>query len=124
MDLYGPPVVHRVPWRGGILDFSTYEIGLIARLASGKFVPVEGAPQARKLVERLEAGNVDAAELLQAIIALGVDIPEFEIMDGDAFARAPYYQLTIEGILTEHLDRWREIDDPDGAHSLRKKAQR
>lgn len=122
VTLYPAPVVHEIPWRDGSVDLGTYDLGILQRLAQGRFVPA--TPVAAALISRLKVAGIEPADLLDAILATGVEVPVFDEMDEAGFPMNPDYQAIVEAILVEHLDRWREIDDPDGAHSLRKKAQR
>lgn len=109
VDLYGEPVVHRVSYDDRTVDMSTYEVGIVARLAENKVVPTAGALTAA-FINRLSAENLGPAKLTAAIRRADVEIPVFEVMDDPELMRSRDFHVMVEAILTQHLDRWIEMD--------------
>lgn len=101
---------HSVLWGSGMLTVNHYEIGLVARLAQGKRLPVAGGPYAHEFVRRLKNARIDANELLQAVIDQGLHVPDFEVFDDELFMASPTLQYVAETILLQHYDRWRRQD--------------
>lgn len=101
---------HSVLWRSGLLTLNHYEIGIVARLARGKYVPVAGGPYAREFVQRLRSAQIEPATLLRAIIEQGLHVPDFDVFDDPFFQDSSEMQYMAETILLQHYDRWRRQD--------------
>ena len=93
---------HSVLWGSGMLTVNHYEIALVARLATGKRLPVAGGPCAREFVRRLKNARIDPVALLSAIIKQGLHVPDFEIFDDELFMDNPQLQYVAEAILLQH----------------------
>lgn len=109
-DYYSLLDNHSVLWGSGMLTVNHYEIGLVARLAQGKHLPVAGGPYAREFVRRLKDASIDPSALLRAIIDQGLHVPDFEIFDDKLFIANANLQYVAETILLQHYDRWRRQD--------------
>lgn len=114
-SIYPEPVRHRVLWKGEVRDFSVYEVALIGRLAQQRAVPSEGGPVAAQLVRRLTEDGIHPAALLDAIRREGIEVPQIEVMDDAELMQSVRAQNIVEAILTQHLDRWIDMDQaPEG----------